>query len=123
MPSGPAEPGEPAAYTASRNDRRLIEDRFGVTVTRLVQPAPYALRRSVLAEMARAFPAEYAATAAGGLASTGLSPTSNLYHHYAFQTGRAVPGTLRAGYLQLALRDLGHGCGGCASAATGTPSA
>jgi hypothetical protein len=35
-----------------------------------------------------------------------LSTVSNLYHYYAFLSGRALPGSVKYGYVQLAVPDL-----------------
>lgn len=107
VPIAPIDEDDTPVDAAHKNNRRLLEAKFGPTTAQVFQHVPYALRRSVLAEIEEEFRDEYAATMASRFRSTSdLSPVSNLYHHYAFLTGRAVPGTVRYGYVQLAVPDL-----------------
>jgi len=93
---------------ACKNNRVLIEDTFGVTLTQTFQHVPYAMRRSVLAEIEERFPQAYRTTMASRFRSMqDHSIPSSLYQYYAFLTGRAVPGSVRYGYIQLAVPDLG----------------
>jgi hypothetical protein len=90
-----------------KNNRALLHRRFGRTITQCTQHVPYALRRSVLAEIEEAFPDEHRATMRSRFRGPDdISVTYSLHHHYAFATGRAVPGTVRYGYIQLAVPDL-----------------
>ncbi len=76
---------------AARVNRRLLHDRFGVVTTRHLEHAPTPLRKSVLTELEREFPEEFAATAASPFRASGnISVTNSLYHYYALITGRAV---------------------------------
>ncbi|AWK71848.1 sugar phosphotransferase [Rhodococcus oxybenzonivorans] len=76
---------------AARVNRRLLQNRFGVTTTRHLEHAATPLRRSVLEEMEKEFPDEFAATAASTFrASSNISVTNSLYHYYALMSGRAV---------------------------------
>lgn len=89
--NGTPHPLEPDYLNAARNGQRLIEARFNRTPTALHKHTPYALRRSVLDEMERAFPEEYARTTASAFRSiSDISTVSFLYHHYAYLTGRAL---------------------------------
>jgi hypothetical protein len=107
VPIGPISPDDTPVDAALKNNRRLLAERFGATITQVFQHVPYALRRSVLHDVEEAFPAEYTATMAARFRGlTDLSPVSNLHHYYAFHTGRALPGTVRYGYIQLAVPDL-----------------
>ncbi|MFV9452057.1 stealth family protein [Rhodococcus sp. NM-2] len=79
---------------AARVNRVLLQQRFGVTITRHLEHTPVPLRRSVMAEMEEQFPREFAATAASPFrAAENISVTNSLYHYYALLTGRAVPHT------------------------------
>ena len=79
---------------AARVNRGLLQQRFGVTITRHLEHTPVPLRRSVMAEMQEQFPREFAATAASPFrAAQNISVTNSLYHYYALLTGRAVPDT------------------------------
>jgi len=76
---------------AARVNRGLLRERFGRVTTRHLEHAPTPLRRSVLREMEREFPADFARTAASPFRSaTDISVTNSLYHYYALLTGRAV---------------------------------
>ncbi|MQY25102.1 Exopolysaccharide phosphotransferase CpsY [Nocardia sp. RB56] len=77
---------------AARVNRELLARRFGHVITRHLEHTPVPLRRSVLLEMEREFPAEFARTRASRFRSaTDISVTNSLYHYYAAFTGRAVP--------------------------------
>ncbi|OZE98134.1 stealth family protein [Rhodococcoides fascians] len=76
---------------AARVNRRLLQDRFGMTTTRHLEHAATPLRKSVMQEMENEFPDEFASTAASVFrASTNISVTNSLYHYYALMSGRAV---------------------------------
>jgi UDP-glucose 4-epimerase len=76
---------------AARVNRRLLEERFGVTITRHLEHCAAPLRRSIVEEMEREFPEEFAATAASPFrSSSDISLTNSFYHYYALLTGRAV---------------------------------
>ncbi|MFD3775787.1 stealth family protein [Streptomyces sp. NPDC058612] len=103
LPSAKASAQDTPASAAGMNNRSLLEDRFGVTVTRKMMHIPYPLRRSVLSEIEREFPEQHRATARSKIRNiSDLSIPASLHHHYAFLTGRAVPAELRYNYLDLA---------------------
>ncbi|RKF26326.1 sugar phosphotransferase [Micromonospora globbae] len=107
IPIGPITSLDSPVDAMIKNNRRLIEERFGRTLTQGSQHVPYPLRRSILAEIEREFPAEYAATMRSRFRSpTDLTITYSLHHYYAFLTGRALPGRVNYGYVQLAVPDL-----------------
>jgi hypothetical protein len=61
----------------------------------------------VLQELEDLFPDEYATTARNRFRSqTDHSITSSLHQYYAFHTNRAISGTVRYTYIQLAVKDL-----------------
>ncbi|RIV35595.1 sugar phosphotransferase [Micromonospora radicis] len=107
VPIGPITSLDTPIDAMIKNNRRLIEERFGRTLTQGSQHVPYPLRRSILAEIEREFPAEHARTAHSRFRSaTDIIITYSLYHYYAFMTGRALPGHVNYGYVQLAVPDL-----------------
>lgn len=109
VPRGPVEEGDTPVDAAAKNNRQLLERRFGRTMSQTFQHAPYALRRDVLAEIESSFPEEHARTADNRFRSTSdLSITSSLHHYWALFSGRAVTATLRYSYTQLAVPDLGE---------------
>lgn len=76
---------------AARVNRGLLQERFGKVTTRHLEHAPTPLRKSVLFDLEREFPEEFARTSASAFRSaTDISVTNSLYHYYALMTGRAV---------------------------------
>ncbi len=99
---GPAEEDEAPVMTAAKNNRDLLRSRFGRTFTAKMKHVPHALRRSILQEMAAAFPQAYETTAAQRFRSPqDHAMVSSLYHWYAYATGRAEPGTIRYFYTDI----------------------
>ncbi|MEP6842103.1 MAG: stealth conserved region 3 domain-containing protein [Pseudolysinimonas sp.] len=100
--SGPERSGHD---NAMRVNRTLLRERFGRTITRHLEHCPAPLRRSVLAELEREFPADFSRTAASRFRSAeDISVTNSLYHYYALLTGRAVTQTgLRVRYVETTL--------------------
>ncbi|WP_016933872.1 stealth family protein [Rhodococcus sp. R1101] len=79
---------------SARMNRTLLQDRFGVTITRHLEHTPVPLRRSIMAEMEQEFADEFAATAASPFrAADNISVTNSFYHYYTLLTGRAVQQT------------------------------
>ncbi|HRO10856.1 MAG TPA: stealth conserved region 3 domain-containing protein [Amaricoccus sp.] len=90
MVAGPVKPGDADHLNAARNSARLIASRFGHVPTQLHRHVPYALRRSVLAEIEAEFADPFAAFRSNRFRrSNDVNLTSFLYHHYALATGRA----------------------------------
>jgi hypothetical protein len=76
---------------AARVNRQLLWDRFGKIITRHLEHTAAPLRKSVLFELEREFPQDFARTQASRFrSSTDISVTNSLYHYYALMTGRAV---------------------------------
>jgi hypothetical protein len=76
---------------AARVNRQLLFERFGQLITRHLEHTAVPLRKSVLTEMEREFPEEFARTQASAFrSSTDISVTNSFYHYYALMTGRAV---------------------------------
>ncbi|MFC4906859.1 stealth conserved region 3 domain-containing protein [Actinomadura gamaensis] len=89
-------------FSAGKNNRVLIEEAFGHTLTHAFLHAPHPLRRDVLADIAQAFPEAVARTAAAQTRShTDISIPSSLHHYYAYFTGRGVPGDIRCTYVNV----------------------
>ncbi|WP_443072964.1 stealth family protein [Streptomyces sp. S465] len=103
IPLTPVGPGDVPVSAAGKNNRTLLEGRFGTAVTQKMKHTPHALRTSVLAEIEREFPEAVRATTASRVRSASdISVPSSLHHYYAFLTGRAVPAQLRHDYVDLA---------------------
>ena len=104
VPFGAPETEESPVHAAGMNNRRLLEDLTGRTLTLKMRHAPYALRRSLLAELEERFAEQFAATASHRFRDcTDISVVSSLAHYYGYLTGRAVPGTIGYTYVDLAL--------------------
>jgi glycosyltransferase involved in cell wall biosynthesis len=92
---------------AAQNNRALLQRDFGRTITKAMLHTPHALRRSVLFELEKRYPDEFAQTAASPFrAASDLSVASSLYQHYALLTGRAVPGSITSAYVGLGRLDV-----------------
>ncbi|MFD4631871.1 stealth conserved region 3 domain-containing protein [Streptomyces sp. NPDC058284] len=87
---------------AAKNNRELLRGAFGRTTTHSFFHVPYALRRSVLREITERFPQELAATARSRFRSrSDIALVSSLYQHYAYLSGRAVPGTVAYDFVDI----------------------
>ncbi|MFF1828414.1 stealth family protein [Paenarthrobacter sp. NPDC058040] len=79
---------------AARVNRKLLWERFGRITTRHLEHTAAPIRRSVVAQMEKEFPAEFTKTAASRFrAADNISVTNSFYHYYALLTGRAVTQT------------------------------
>jgi len=88
---GDTNPARSGFENAARVNRRLLRERFGAITTRHLEHSAAPLRRSVIEELQREFPAEFRATAASPFrAADNISVTNSLYHYWALMTGRAV---------------------------------
>lgn len=89
--AGPRRTERSGHDNALRRNRELLRERFGRTVTHDLEHCATPLRRSVVAELEREFPDEFARTAAARFRSSDdVSVTNCLYHYYALFTGRAT---------------------------------
>ncbi|WP_225844620.1 stealth family protein [Streptomyces sp. HPF1205] len=103
VPLGEKTTDDPPVAAAGKNNRRLIEERYGTVLVQKMKHMPHALRRSVLAEIETEWPDEWRATAASRFRSvTDISIASSLHHYYAFHTRRAIPSDLPYMYFDLA---------------------
>jgi hypothetical protein len=88
---GGNDPSRSGFENAARVNRQLILERFGQVITRHLEHAAVPLRKSVLQQMEREFPEDFARTQASQFrSSTDISVTNSFYHYYALMTGRAV---------------------------------
>ncbi|HTX96200.1 MAG TPA: stealth family protein [Mycobacterium sp.] len=89
---GVNDPTRSGFENAARVNRKLILQRFGQVITRHLEHTAVPLRKSVLREMEREFPEDFARTQASQFrSSSDISVTNSFYHYYALMTGRAVP--------------------------------
>ncbi|MBP2704797.1 stealth family protein [Microbispora sp. RL4-1S] len=105
VPFGVPEAEESPVHAAGMNNRRMLEELCGRTLTQKLKHAPYALRRSLMFELEQRFAAEFAATARSTFrTSSDISVVSSLAHYYGYLSGRAVPGSVDYTYVDLSLR-------------------
>ncbi|MFD1722657.1 stealth family protein [Amnibacterium endophyticum] len=91
---GDNDPARSGFENAARVNRRLLRERFDRVITRHLEHAATPLTKSVIEEMEREFPEEFAATGASPFrAKDNISVTNSLYHYYALLTGRSVQNT------------------------------
>lgn len=103
VPLGERTPWDNPVTAAAKNNRQLLAQTFNRQVTTKFQHTPHPQLRSVLAEMERRHPHEFARVAASKFRHRDdLSIASSLHHSYAYALGRAVPGRLDYLYLDLA---------------------
>lgn len=105
VPALPVSPDDEGYLAAAKNNRDLLRREFGRTTTHSFFHAPYALHRSVLAELTERFPEELEATARSRFRSNSdLALVSSLHHHYAYLTGRAVPSGIAYDFVDIGSR-------------------
>ena len=101
--AAPRRPTDPPADSAGKNNRELIREAFGRVLTRKMKHTPHPSRRSVIAEIEERFFAHVDATANHQFRHPDdISLLTSLQQYYAYLTGRAVPGTIRYRYTDLA---------------------
>ncbi|MFJ8127625.1 stealth family protein [Streptomyces hydrogenans] len=102
VPLGERTVDDPPVAAAGKNNRRLIQERYGAVLVQKMKHMPHPLSRAVLTEIETEFEAEYRHTEASRFRSIDdISISSSLHHYYAFHTGRAVPSQLPYSYLDL----------------------
>ena len=102
VPLTPVADEDDLNIAAAKNNRRLVEEAFGRTLTRAFLHVPHALRRRVLAEIEERFAAEVGRTARSRFRSrTDVAVPSSLHHYYGYLTGQAVPGTIGFEYVDV----------------------
>jgi hypothetical protein len=85
--------------SAAKNNRTLLEREFGVTIRHKMRHTAHPQLRSVLIEMEKRYPEQFAQVAASRFRHPDdLSISSALHHYYAYARGRAVPGDLTYRY-------------------------
>jgi hypothetical protein len=103
VPDGPATAADTPVCSAGKNNRMLLSDKFGRAPSRRMLHAPYPQLRSVVLEAEGAYAAEFARTALSRFRHPDdISVPASLIGHYAYLTGRAVPGSLSYAYVDLA---------------------
>lgn len=92
---------------AAWNNRRLLREAFGTTITNNLAHAPYPHRVSVLEALAERFPDVVAATARSPFRNdTDVSTLSSLAQHFGLVTGNAHVGEANLMYVNLTSSDV-----------------
>ncbi|MGA4841578.1 stealth conserved region 3 domain-containing protein [Streptomyces sp. G45] len=105
VPDLPVSEADEGYLAAAKNNRELLRRDFGRTATHCFLHVPYALRRGILAELHERYGDELRATARSRFRGTAdHSLVSSLHQHYAYLTGRAVPGSLAYDFVDIGRR-------------------
>ncbi|MBB2944968.1 hypothetical protein FB565_004701 [Actinoplanes lutulentus] len=103
LDAGPATIFDAPVTAAGKNNRRHVADRFDRSITQKMQHVPYTLQKSVLEEIEKWLPDEVRQTAEHPFRHPGdLSIPSSLQHYWSYLTKRAVPGSIKYTYADLA---------------------
>ncbi|MEV0455342.1 stealth family protein [Catellatospora methionotrophica] len=98
----PPAPADAPVDVAAKNNRRLLQTRFGTQLYQKMRHVPYPLLRGVLEEIETELREESHATASHQFRDRGdLSIPSSLAHYWAHSTGRSVPGSISHTYIDL----------------------
>jgi hypothetical protein len=105
---GLPDPDAPPWLQAGWNNRRLLQEAFGVAVTASLAHSPHPHRVSVLQDIERRFPDEVGRTARSPFRSdTDVSLLSSLAQHYGLLTGTArVAEWDRGAFINLGAADV-----------------
>jgi hypothetical protein len=100
-PFGDVTATDSLADATAKHHRRLLEDEFGRTLSRLVKHTPHPMIRSVVAEIGERFTEQIERTRRNKFRHPGDIVLDLFHHHYAQITGRAVPGDIRYTYVNI----------------------
>ncbi len=103
---GDPHPDEPAPNSAGKNVRRLLLDAHGRFTVNKFKHTPHPQLREVMAELEERFADDVDRTSRSRFRDvTDIAMAASLHHHHAFLTGRAVPGTYKLRYIDVARPD------------------
>ncbi len=88
-------------FNITRNIRRILEDHFGVTISRAIKHTPHPLIKSVMYEMEELFESEFEKTSGSKFRHHEDIVADQLHHYYAQIIGKAVPGTMTYNYINI----------------------
>ena len=92
--------------SAAKRNRAFLQNEFDRTVTNKFKHTPHPQLRSVLSKMETEHSDEFARVARSTFRHPDdLSIPSALYHFYAYAIGRAIPGSIRYAYMDIARDD------------------
>ena len=87
---------------AGLNNRALLQEDFGRTITRTIRHTPHPFTRSVFEELERRYSERLHQTAAAAFRSeTDVSVASSLAQHYGLMTGAAYSSRVNAAYVSI----------------------
>jgi hypothetical protein len=103
---GEPHPDEPAPNSAGKNVRRLLLGDQGRFTVNKFKHTPHPQVRAVMEELTERFAEDVDRTSRSRFRSvTDIAMGASLHHHYAYLTGRAVPGTYKLRYVDVAQPD------------------
>lgn len=100
-PFGPPSSHDEPHVNLTRNMRVLLEQEFGVTISRAIKHTPHPQLKSVHFEMEQKFKASYESTWQSPFRHHHDIVADQLHHYYAQITGKAVPTNLRYNYINI----------------------
>lgn len=106
IPWGPPANDDLPVVAAAKQGRALIETEFGRTVTHRFKHAPHPQSRPILEQLERQFPDEFARTEHSRFRHYTDISAVTLSHYVGYLTGRAVPGEIASGYIDVASERL-----------------
>lgn len=103
---GGPHPDEPAPNSAGKNVRQLLLGDHGRFTVNKFMHTPHPQMRAVMEELAERFAEDVDRTSRSRFRSvTDIAMGASLHHHHAYLTGRAVPGTYKLRYIDVAKPD------------------
>lgn len=107
-PFGPASVGDEPHVNLSRNIRALLEERFGVTITRAIRHTPYPQLRSRQLELEELFPRTYAEVLQHPFRHHDDVAADQLLHYYLQVVGAGVPSAISYDYVNVGVAEEEH---------------
>ncbi|MCM2578662.1 stealth conserved region 3 domain-containing protein [Streptomyces meridianus] len=100
---GSPHPEEPAPNSAGKNVRKLLLQQYGRMTVNKFMHTPHPQIRSVMREIETLFAEDVERTSRSRFRdTTDIAMGASLHHHHAYLTGRAVPGTFKLRYIDVA---------------------
>lgn len=100
-PFGPSSATDEPHLNLTRNMRSLLENEFGVTISRAIKHTPHPQLRSIHFEMEAKFRDVYEKTWSSRFRHHEDIVADQLHHYYAQIVGKAVPTNLRYNYINI----------------------
>ncbi|MFP8942693.1 stealth family protein [Streptomyces fenghuangensis] len=103
---GDPHPDEPAPNSAGKNVRRLLLESHGRFITNKFMHTPHPQIRAVMREIEEKYAQDVERTSRSRFrATTDIAMGATFHHHYAYLTGRAVPGKFSFRYVDIGRDD------------------